>query len=256
MVDHQRPHLCRQRGHDDWRLCPRAPRRGETPRHSMRHWTAGSSAAGYFLQPSSRTACASWAQAWSRPATTTSPSRARRAPLIPTSGRWKRASTSASCAGRHWIEPALRVFYTDMQRDAYTDLSATFVPAGGTTLGRITFGPTIGTTFYSGTTTINPFARINGAWNFENNDDFALSTGAVLSDADLALDLGGGFDVVFKNGVILAAAADWFSFDSRSARGRAHWLNRHARGRPGARQCCAGRTALCRLRRQCTGYLG
>lgn len=115
--------------------------------------------------------------------------------------------------GRHWIEPALKVLYSDMERDGYTDSSGTFVSASDITLGRLTFGPTIGTTIQSGTTTIKPFARINGVWDFENQSDFTLSTGAVVSNADIAINLGGGLEIAFDSGVVLAAAADWFSFN-------------------------------------------
>jgi outer membrane autotransporter protein len=115
--------------------------------------------------------------------------------------------------GRHWIEPALKALYSDMERDGYTDSAGAFVSASDITLGRLTFGPTIGTTIQSGTTTIKPFARINGVWDFENQDDFTLSTGEVVSSADIALNLGGGLEIAFDSGVVVAAAADWFSFN-------------------------------------------
>lgn len=116
--------------------------------------------------------------------------------------------------GDHWIEPAVKVLYAHMSRDSYTDSTGTVVPGSDLDLGRVTFGPTIGTTWQSGSTLIKPFARINGVWDFENEGDFTLSTGTVVSSADTAINLGGGVEVALTNGVAIKLAGDWYNFDS------------------------------------------
>lgn len=115
--------------------------------------------------------------------------------------------------GRHWIEPTVKILYSDLERDSYTDSSGAAVASGDITLGRLTFGPTIGTTIHRGNATFKPFARINGVWEFENEDDFTLGNGTVVHSPDTAIKLGGGLEIAFENGVVLNAAADWFSFD-------------------------------------------
>ncbi|MDH3600661.1 MAG: autotransporter outer membrane beta-barrel domain-containing protein [Candidatus Tectomicrobia bacterium] len=116
--------------------------------------------------------------------------------------------------GQHWIEPAVKVLYTELERDAYTNSIGLFMPGSDITLGRLTFGPTIGTTIDRGGTTIKPFARVNGVWDFENEDAFTLTSGVVVSNADTAINVGGGAEITYANGLVLTAAGDWFSFDS------------------------------------------
>lgn len=116
--------------------------------------------------------------------------------------------------GRHWIEPAVKIHYTDLERDGYTNSIGLFIPGSDITLGRLTFGPTVGTTIDRGDMTIKPFARVNGVWDFENENAFTLTNGVVVSDADMALNLGGGVDITYANGLVLSAAGDWFNFDN------------------------------------------
>lgn len=115
--------------------------------------------------------------------------------------------------GKHWIEPAVKILYSDLDRDGYTDSSGAVIASGGTALGRLTFGPTIGTTIQRGNATIKPFARINGVWDFQNEDDFTLSDGTVVSGSGGGIKLGGGVEMLFGNGVTLNAGGDWFSFN-------------------------------------------
>ncbi len=116
--------------------------------------------------------------------------------------------------GRHWVEPAVSVLYADMDRDGYTDSSGTAVGSGGTTLGRLSFGPKVGTTFEHRGTTVRPYARVGGLWDFENGGDFTLSTGADVSAADVAVNLGGGVEVQLRNGAKVTLAGDWTGFDT------------------------------------------
>ena len=116
--------------------------------------------------------------------------------------------------GRHWIEPALSVLYTDMARESYRDTAGTIVGASDVRLGRLAFGPTVGTTVTRGTTTFKPFARVKGIWDFIHEDDFTLSTGALVSSADSAIAMGGGVEVEFRRGVVFKASGDWVNFDT------------------------------------------
>ncbi len=115
--------------------------------------------------------------------------------------------------GLYWIEPALKVLYTDSERDSYTDSAGTSVSGSNTRLGRLTFGPTVGTTIKRSWAEIRPFARINGVWDFVNEGDFALSNGAVISNADTAINLGGGVEIALASGIVVTTAGDWFAFD-------------------------------------------
>lgn len=114
----------------------------------------------------------------------------------------------------HWIEPAVKVLYTDLKRDGYTDSTGAAVAGSNITLGRLTFGPKIGTTIQNGNTAIKPFARINGVWDFENVSSFTLVSGTVVSAAETAINLGGGVEIVQAGGLVLTASGDWFSFDT------------------------------------------
>ena len=116
--------------------------------------------------------------------------------------------------GKHWIEPAVRILYTDADNDDYTDSTGAFVIGQDLTLGRLTYGPTIGTTLQHGQTQIRPFAKINGVWDFENDGNFTTSTGAVFSTGETAINLGGGVEVVYASGFAVKLAGDWFAFDS------------------------------------------
>ncbi len=115
--------------------------------------------------------------------------------------------------GRGWVQPAVELLYTNMGRDAFTDSTGTRVNSSDLELGRLTFGPTVGTTIQKQRAAIKPFGRIHGVWDFVNDGDFTLSTGAVISNADAAVNLGGGVEVAFENGVVVTAAGDWFAFD-------------------------------------------
>lgn len=117
--------------------------------------------------------------------------------------------------GRHWVEPQVKVRYTGVDRDAYTDSAGTLIASSDLSLGRLTYGPTFGTTITKpGGTEVKPFARINGIWDFENEGDFTLSTAAVFSSADTGLNLGGGVEVSFVRGFVLTLSGDWYTYDS------------------------------------------
>lgn len=117
--------------------------------------------------------------------------------------------------GRHWIAPGVKILYANLDRDAYTDSAGATIAGNTITLGRLSFGPTIGTTIQHGDTSILPFARINGIWDFENENAFALSTGTTVSSgADTAIRLGGGLEVQYASGFALKVSGDWVNFEN------------------------------------------
>ena len=116
--------------------------------------------------------------------------------------------------GRHWIEPQVRIRYTVVERQGFTDSVGNPIPSNDLSLGRLTFGPTIGTTIARPDgTEIKPFARINGIWDFENEGDITLSTGAVFSSADTGLNLGSGVEMTFVNGTSVRVSGDWYTYE-------------------------------------------
>ncbi len=116
--------------------------------------------------------------------------------------------------GRLWIEPGVKVLWTDADNDDYTDSAGVAVVGRDLTLGRLTYGPTIGTTIDHGSVRIKPFAKVHGLWDFETEGNFTTSTGVVFSSADSAINLGGGVAVAYASGLFLKIGGDWFAFDT------------------------------------------
>lgn len=119
--------------------------------------------------------------------------------------------------GRSWIEPSARVFYTEADRDGYVDSAGNQIAGSTLSLGRFTVGPKIGTTITGGgkrVAEIRPYAKFAGVWDFVNEGDFTLSTGAVFSTSDNGLNAGGGVEVEFVRGTTLTLAGDWFVTNS------------------------------------------
>lgn len=116
--------------------------------------------------------------------------------------------------GDHWIEPQVRISYTVVERQGFTDSVGNIIPSRNLNLGRLTFGPTIGTTIARPDgTEIKPFARINGIWDFENEGDITLLSGAVFSSADTGLNLGSGVEMTFVNGAAFRISGDWYTYE-------------------------------------------
>ncbi len=115
--------------------------------------------------------------------------------------------------GLYWIEPMLNLLYTTVERDGYTDTSGAVIAASDLELGRLTYGPRIGTTIQSQRARIMPFMHVHGVWDFVNSGDFQLAGGAVISNADTALNLGGGVEMAFNNGAVVKLVGDWFGFE-------------------------------------------
>lgn len=117
--------------------------------------------------------------------------------------------------GPNWIEPQLQLLYNSQDNDGFTDSLGNRIDGSTQELGRVSFGPRIGTSWGgNGTAQILPFAKIQGLWDFVHEDDVTVSTGAVQQTGETAVTLGGGVDVVLVSGVALRLAGDWFSYDT------------------------------------------
>jgi len=85
------------------------------------------------------------------------------------------------------ILPSVGVIYFEEEQKAYTDSLDVFIPGQTVSLGRVTFGPKINTSF---TTThggvISPHIGIKGIWDFDKAEIVDVTTGlAAGSDDDL-----------------------------------------------------------------------
>ncbi len=117
--------------------------------------------------------------------------------------------------GRHWIEPQLSFLYHKSDNDDFTDSAGNYVLGETNVLGRVSFGPRIGTTLGgNGRAEIKPFAKVQGIWDFERENDVTATTGALLKTGETALNLGGGLDITLVNGLALRIAGDWFTYDT------------------------------------------
>ena len=117
--------------------------------------------------------------------------------------------------GRHWIEPQVQLLYHKSDNDDFTDDQGNFVLGDDQDVGRVTFGPRIGTTLEgNGGATFKPFAKVQGIYDFEREDDVTTTTGALLKTGETAITLGGGVDVTLISGIAIRAAGDWFGYDT------------------------------------------
>jgi outer membrane autotransporter protein len=117
--------------------------------------------------------------------------------------------------GRTWIEPQVSLLYHKSDNDDFTDSAGNFVIGDTNVLGRVSFGPRIGTSLGgNGRAQIKPFAKINGVWDFEREDTVTASTGGLLKTGEHAISLGGGVDITLVNGLALRIAGDWFTYDT------------------------------------------
>lgn len=116
-----------------------------------------------------------------------------------------------------WIEPAIRMFYTEADRESYQDSAGNRIASSTLSLARLSVGPTVGTTITGRgrhIAEIRPFAKIAGVWDLKSEGDFSLSTGAVFATSDSGLTVGGGMEVEFVRGTVFKVAGDWFETNS------------------------------------------
>lgn len=116
--------------------------------------------------------------------------------------------------GTYWIEPGVSLRYLDTDQDNYTDSAGTFVINQDLKLGRLTYGPKIGTTIHKRNATLKPYVKLNGVWDFENDGNFATPTAGIYTSADTGLNLGGGVEMAYLSGLSIRLQGDWFTYDN------------------------------------------
>ena len=108
----------------------------------------------------------------------------------------------------------MRLLYHKSDLDGFTDSAGTVIASDTQVLGRVSFGPKIGTTIQRGGTAIRPYAKINGIRDFEREDTATLTSGVVLKTGETAINLGGGVYVTYASGLAVRIAGDWFAYDT------------------------------------------
>ena len=121
------------------------------------------------------------------------------------------------------FSPHIGVSYFEETQKAYTDSLNNTIAAQTISLGRMTFGPEVSTSFMAGNgTLISPHIGVKGIWDFDKAQTINLNTGlASGGDNDLRASIEAGITTQFTNGWQLAGEAhyDGIGDDSLEAYG-------------------------------------
>ncbi len=104
------------------------------------------------------------------------------------------------------FSPHVGVSYFEETQKAYMDGIGNNIIAQTVSLGRLTFGPEVSTSYTAGNgTVISPHIGIKGIWDFEKAQTIDLNTGlASGSDNDFRASIGAGISTQFNNGWLLS----------------------------------------------------
>ena len=83
--------------------------------------------------------------------------------------------------------------------------------------GRLTYGPAIGMSLQDHGLplgTITPKAHVRGIWDFHSDVDSLTSTGELDTVGETGLNVGGGLDVAFTNGLSVSIDGDYSAYSS------------------------------------------
>ena len=108
--------------------------------------------------------------------------------------------------GRFTVAPAVRWTYFSDESESYVDSRGDDIASQEVSLGRLTFGPTISTTFGSDSDRIfKPFFGIHGIWDYDRNDYVDLVTGKPIGDSsdDVRASVNAGVTMTDKAGADL-----------------------------------------------------
>ncbi len=103
----------------------------------------------------------------------------------------------------HWqFSPHVRVIYFEEEQKAYRDSLGVFIPGQTISLGRLTFGPKVSTSFKTADGSVmSPHLSITGIWDFDKAETVDIATGlAAGSDDDLRTRVDAGVAVRMLNG--------------------------------------------------------
>jgi outer membrane autotransporter protein len=102
------------------------------------------------------------------------------------------------------VSPELGIVYLDESQRRYVDNLGIVIPGQTVTLGRMTLGPTVGTTFeVPDIATISPQLKLSGIWDFDRTELVSVETGSPAASQKLRGRVEGGISANFGNGVSL-----------------------------------------------------
>lgn len=101
--------------------------------------------------------------------------------------------------------PHASIIYFEEEQKAYTDSLGIIIPTQTISLGRVTFGPKVSTSFrHSDGITIAPFVGIKGIWDFDTAEIVNVTTGAAAgNDATLRARTEAGVKFTLPQGASL-----------------------------------------------------
>ena len=103
--------------------------------------------------------------------------------------------------GRWHFAPNVGVTYFTEDQEAFTHSLNVRIPGQSVSLGRVTFGPKVSTSFQSADgNLITPHIGIKGIWDFESTDIVDLSTGLAEGNDGLRGRVEGGVSMGLSNG--------------------------------------------------------
>lgn len=103
--------------------------------------------------------------------------------------------------GRWHFAPNVGVIYFTEDQEAFTHSLNVRIPGQNVSLGRVTFGPKVSTSFQSAKgNLITPHVGIKGIWDFESTDIVDLGTGLAEGNDGLRGRVEGGVSMSLSNG--------------------------------------------------------
>lgn len=109
--------------------------------------------------------------------------------------------TGNLAAGRWTISPQIGVIHFAETQKAYTDSLGNRIPDQDVSLGRVSFGPTIGTRVpVSDKLAVEPYAKVTGFWDFEQADIVDPASGMAYSTEKMRARTEAGMAFVFTKG--------------------------------------------------------
>ncbi len=112
--------------------------------------------------------------------------------------RWyaKAQLTGDFDVGRFNIKPHVAVHYFEEVQDAYKDHYGIEIDSQTVSLGRLTFGPKLSTSFYTDIgLVLAPHIAVTGIWDFDTGDTGGLESGVDSGKEEIRARAEGGFDL-------------------------------------------------------------
>ena len=98
--------------------------------------------------------------------------------------------------------PHVGIIYFDEHEESYTDSDGVVIGNQTVSLGRVTFGPKVTTTFQSGAMTVSPYLGVKGVWDFDRTDTVDVSSGLAIGTDGFRGRVEGGAAITITGGGI------------------------------------------------------